>query len=330
MRNFMVRAIGPFLLTAAAALGAGSVYAQAAAAFQPTKPVKIIVPFGAGGATDILARTVADKLTRSLGQPVIVDNRAGASGLIGISEVARAPADGHTLLVTNTALLQAPLLNSKAGYDPITGFTPVAQLSLSPLVFSVGSRSQAKDLREFIAMAKARPGTMTYGSAGTGQTLHLMGEVLTRSAGIQLNHVPYKGESPFINDLVGGHVDSGFSSIAVAQQHIKAGSLRALAVVGTQRSPMLPGVPTLKELGLDGFELMSWFGLFAPGGTPPAIVAALHREVSSSLQQPDVRKRLDELALSPVDASAAEFTRTVAADYESWARIIRDAGLKPQ
>ncbi len=204
MRNFMVRAIGPFLLTAAAALGAGSVYAQAAAAFQPTKPVKIIVPFGAGGATDILARTVADKLTRSLGQPVIVDNRAGASGLIGISEVARAPADGHTLLVTNTALLQAPLLNSKAGYDPITGFTPVAQLSLSPLVFSVGSRSQAKDLREFIAMAKARPGTMTYGSAGTGQTLHLMGEVLTRSAGIQLNHVPYKGESPFINDLVGG------------------------------------------------------------------------------------------------------------------------------
>jgi len=314
----------------AAALAAGTPFtAFAQARFEPTKPVRIVVPFGAGGATDILARTLAEKLTRVFGQPVLVENRAGASGIIGIGEVARAAADGHTLLVTNTALLQTPLMDSKVAYE-VSSFTPVAQLSLSPLVFSVNPKVPAKDMNEFLALARAQPGVLSYGSAGTGQTLHLMGEILTRSSSVKLNHVPYKGEAPLINDLIAGHVTSGFSSIAVARQHIKSGTLRPLAVVAPARSSLMPNVPTMKEAGLNGFEVMSWFGLFAPAGTPKAIVDAVHREVANVLRMPDVVTRLEDLALNPVtDVSPAEFQRIVTNDYAAWGKIIRDAGVKP-
>lgn len=328
MLSYIRSVAAPLAAAALALVGAGAVQAQVA--FQPTKPVRIVVPFGAGGSTDILARAVAEKLGRSMGQPFVVENRAGASGVIGIGEVSRAAPDGHTLLVTNTALLQTPILNPGVGYDPISSFVPVAQLSLSPLVFSVHSKVPARTLAEFIALAKARPADYTFGSAGAGQTLHLLGETLNRSAGLQLNHVPYKGEAAFINDLIGGHVSSGFSSIAVARQHIQSGALRPLAVVGPVRSPMLPDVPTLKESGLSGFELMSWFGLFAPAGTPGHVVEALHREVGAALSQPDVRERLNGLALSPVSGvSAAGFARIVANDYGAWRKVIQDAGIKP-
>jgi tripartite-type tricarboxylate transporter receptor subunit TctC len=328
MHRLIRRVLAPALL-ALTAIGPGVALAQSA--FHPTKPIRLIVPFGAGGSTDILARSVAEKLTLVLGQPVIVENRAGASGIIGIGEVARAAPDGYTLLVTNTALLQTPIVNSKAGYDPIAGFAPVAQLSLSPLVFCVNNNSPAHTMAEFVALAKTKPNDYSFGSAGTGQTLHLLGEVLKKSAGIQLIHVPYKGEAQFINELMGGYVSSGFASIAVSQAQIKAGKLRPLAVVGTERSSLLPKVPTMKESGLDGFELMSWFGLFAPAGTPPAIVNALHDEVSKLMRMPDVAKRLDDMALSPVsDVSVENFRRIVANDYAAWGRIIRDAGIQAE
>jgi len=326
MRHLSRRGATAVLLAAAAA--PLSALAQQPG-FQPNRTVRIVVPFGAGGATDILARTLADRLTRALGQPVVVENRAGASGIIGIGEVARAPADGHTLLVTNTALLQTPIVNPKAGYE-VSSFTPVAQLSLSPLVFSVNPKLTAKDMKEFIALAKAQPGQLAYGSAGAGQTLHLMGEVLNRAAGLKMNHVPYKGEAPFINDLLAGHVQAGFSSVAVARQHIRSGTLRPLAVVAPSRLAIMPNVPTIKEAGLDGFDVMSWFGLFAPAGTPQAIVDALHREVMVVLKVPEVVARLDDLALTPVtDVSQAEFARTVTSDYATWRRVIRDAGVTP-
>jgi tripartite-type tricarboxylate transporter receptor subunit TctC len=320
-------------MAALAAAGAVALFslasAHAQAAFRPTKPVRIVVPFGAGGSTDILARAVAEKLRRSMGQPFGVENRAGASGVIGIGEVSRAAPDGHTLLVTNTALLQTHILNPGVGYDPIKSFAPVAQLSLSPLVFLVQGKMATRSLSEFVAAAKDKPTAYTFGSAGAGQTLHLLGETLNRTAGLKLNHVPYKGEAPFINDLIGGHVSSGFASIAVARQHIDSGALRPLAVVGPVRSALLPNVPTFKESGLSGFELMSWFGLFAPAGTPAAVVQALHREVEMALSQADVKERLTGLALSPVSGvSPADFQRIVAEDYEAWRKVIESAGVK--
>ena len=317
-------------LAAAAAVAFFSLAsAHAQATFRPNKPVRIVVPFGAGGSTDILARAVAEKLSRSMGQPFVVENRAGASGVIGIADVSRAAPDGHTLLVTNTALLQTHILNPGVGYDPIKSFVPVAQLSLSPLVFSVHGKLAQRSLGEFVAGAKDKPEAFTFGSAGAGQTLHLLGETLNRTAGLKLNHVPYKGEAAFINDLIGGHVSSGFSSIAVARQHIESGALRPLAVVGPVRSPLLPNVPTFKEAGLSGFELMSWFGLFAPAGTPAPVVQALHREVEAALAQADVRERLTGLALSPVTGvSPTDFQRIVAEDYDAWRKVIESAGVK--
>jgi len=206
----------------------------------------------------------------------------------------------------------------------------VAQLSLSPLVFTVNPKLAAKDMKEFITLAKSLPGQHAYGSAGTGQTLHLMGEILNRSAGLKLNHVPYKGEAPLINDLLAGHVQTGFSSVAVARQHIRSGALRPLAVVAPARLAILPNVPTMKEAGLEGFEVMSWFGLFAPAGTPANVVNTLHREVAAVLKMPDVVAKLDDLALSPVaDVSPAEFARIVNSDYAAWVRVIREAGVKP-
>ena len=209
------------------------------------------------------------------------------------------------------------------------GSRAIQQLSLSPLVFSVHGKLAPRTLAEFVAAAKDKPTAFTFGSAGAGQTLHLLGETLNRSAGLKLNHVPYKGEAPFINDLIGGHVSSGFSSIAVARQHLESGALRALAVVGPVRSALLPNVPTFKEAGFSGFELMSWFGLFAPAGTPAPIVQALHREVEVALSQADVRERLTGLALSPVTGiSPADFQRIVAEDYEAWRKVIESAGVK--
>jgi tripartite-type tricarboxylate transporter receptor subunit TctC len=328
MHAFLRQVLAPALLAFTATW---SLTASAQSGFHPTKTVRIIVPFNAGGSTDVLARSIAEKLTLSMGQPFIVDNRAGASGLIGINDVARATPDGYTLLVTNTALLQTPILNTKAGFDPIKGFAPVAQLSLSPIVFCVNPKAPAHTMAEFIALAKAKPNEYSFGSAGIGQTLHLFGEVLKKSAGIQLTHVPYKGEAPFVNELIGGYVNSGFASIAVTQAQIKAGKLRPLAVVGPARSPLLPGVPTMKEAGVAGFDLMSWFGVFAPAATPAPIVNALHDEIGKVMRMPDVAQRLDGLALTPVqDVSVADFRHTVANDYAAWGRIIRDAGIQPQ
>ena len=296
----------------------------------PSRPIKFIVPFPPGGATDLVGRLLAAKLQESWGQTVVVENKAGASGMIGTEQVARAAPDGHTVLVAITTHVQNPAIFTKVPYDPIKDFAPVSQICLSYLVLVVKPDFPARDLKEFVALVKATPGKYSFGSFGAGTSSHIVGEGFARRAGLDITHVPYKGSAPMISDLLGGQVPCAWADVSTATQHIAAGKLRPLAVSGERRAPLLASVPTLLENGYPGFEALGWVGILLPAGTPQAIVDKYSAEMVRLVKLPEVRARLYDQTLMPVGDNAESFARTLKRDMARWQQSAIAAGIKPQ
>jgi tripartite-type tricarboxylate transporter receptor subunit TctC len=302
---------------------------QAFAQAYPGKPVRIIVPYSAGGGTDIVSRAVGQKLSEIWGQSVIVDNRAGASGMIGAEAVAKAPADGYTLLMaTPPEVAVNHHLYSKVSYNPERDFAPITLVAITPLVIVVHPGVPAKNIQDLIALAKAKPGTLGFATPGTGSTQHLTAEMLMSAAGIQLVHIPYKGAGQSIPDVVGGQVPLGIYGLLTISQHAKAGRMRVLAVTTLKRSSAAPDLPTLAESGFPGFDTSLWFGLLAPAATSKDIIGKIHAEVLRVLKLPDVVERIASQGADIVGNSPAEFAAYIAAESVKYARIIKQAGVK--
>jgi tripartite-type tricarboxylate transporter receptor subunit TctC len=291
----------------------------------PTKTIKIVVPFPPGGSTDLLARRIGEKLAVSMGQPVIVENKPGAGGTTGADGVAKSPADGYTLLmgVTGSNAIAASLY-PKLPYDPLKDFAPVTQVVSAPLVLSVNASSPIRNVRDYIAAAKA--GQMTYGSPGNGTSMHLTGEMFDMVTGVKLTHVPYKGSAPAMNDLLGGTLQSMFGDVLVLLPQIKAGKVTPLAVTSTKRHPLLPDVPTLAEsgaAGLNSFEATSWQGLFAPAATPRDIVVKLNREVVKALESPDIKEFFGSQGFIVAGSTPEQFKSLIEVEVPKWARVVK-------
>ncbi|CAN7619603.1 tripartite tricarboxylate transporter substrate binding protein [Variovorax sp. LjRoot84] len=292
----------------------------------PSQPLKLIVPYPAGGATDTLARTIGQKLQEAWGQPTLVENRPGAGGTIGNAFVAKAPADGHTLLIAITALIQQPMLMEKLPYDPLKDLAPVTMIARSPSMLAVPLDSPAKNLKDFIAMVKASPGKYNFGSYGAGTSSHIQGALLNMQAGIDLVHVPFQGAAPLATNLVGGQLASAFIDSASARPHLK--SMRPLAVTGTQRMPGLPDVPTFAELGYHSFDPYGWFGVFLPAATPAPVVHKLSDEIDRILRLPEVTAKIEALGLQVGGGKPEEFQKLVRTDAAIYAKIIKDANIR--
>jgi tripartite-type tricarboxylate transporter receptor subunit TctC len=301
--------------------------ANAAAENYPSHPVKIVVPFPPGGSNDIIARILAQKLSERTGQQFFVENRGGAGGNIGAEAVAKASADGYTLLVTAPPPLTTNIaLYKSLPFDPGRDFAPVALLATVPIVLMVHPSLPVKSVQELVALAKAKPGTLNFGSSGIGSTNHLAGELLKRMTGIDIVHVPYKGAAPAMNDLIAGHIPMMFDNMPAVLPQVQGGSVRAIAVAGARRASALPDVPTVAEQGVEGFEVFSWFGLVAPAKTPAPVLETLQREAETILKMPDVQKRLAELGADPGAISGAEFAKFLADDTAKWTKIIQASG----
>lgn len=302
--------------------------AQVPAPAYPNKSIRFVVPYPAGGGTDIIARMVGAKLTEAWGQQVVVENRAGASGILGNDLVAKAAPDGYTVLIGITTLVQMPHLNSKLPYDVFKDFTPVAQLALSSNLFAVPANSPANSLREFIALAKADPAKFSYGSFGTGTTSHLHGELFNLQTGLKLPHIPYKGGAPLATDLMGGQVPAGFIDLTSARAHISTGRMKFLAISGTRRYAALPDVPTFAEQGLKDFEPSGWFGMLVPANVPRDISAKLGAEVARILKLPEVQARISDIGLQSTETSPELFAAAMKNDFAVWGRVVREAQIK--
>ena len=297
----------------------------------PSRPVRIVVPYPAGGVADLLPRTVGAKLSEKWKQPVVVENKPGASGNIGMAEGARAEADGYTLVLAPTGNLTVnQFLFRELPFDVAKDFTPVTVLATSPNVLVVHPSVPVKTFKELIAYAKANPGKLNFSSPGSGSGAHLAGELLNVEAGIKSVHVPYKGMAPAVSDLVGGQVQMMFAGISTALPHIRAGRLVPLAIASPQRSAQLPDVPTVAESGFPGFDVTSWYGIVVRAGTPPAVVKKLHADMAEALAAPDVKEKLAGLGLDPLGNSPEEFARLIAAESRKWSEIVRKADIKPQ
>jgi len=315
----------------ALALVLGTISGLCLAQNYPEKAIRIVVPFSPGGGTDITTRAFAPRLSSVLGQPVVVDNRPGAGGLIGSTLVAKSPGDGYTLLVASTGpMVITPALRLKMPYEVLRDFAPITQLITQPIWLVVHPSLPVKTVSEFIALAKARPGELTYGSSGVGNGTHLAAKIFESITGVNMVHVPYKGTAPAVTDLIGGHVQVIFSSISVMLSHIKQGKLRPLAVGSERRMPMLPNVPTMAESGVKGFDASSWYGFFAPAGTPGPIVARLNSEVSRILQSAEIRKLLLDDGAAPVGSTREKFVSHIRAELVKWREAVRAAGVKPE
>jgi tripartite-type tricarboxylate transporter receptor subunit TctC len=295
----------------------------------PSRPVKIVVPFPAGGSNDIIARALAQKLSERSGQSFFVENRAGAGGNIGAEAVASSDPDGYTLLLTAPPPLTInAALYKELRYDPATAFAPVALIASVPIVLAVNPSVQARDVSELIALAKAKPGSLSFGSSGNGSTNHLAGELLKSMAGIDILHVPYRGAAPAMNDLVAGHIPFMFDNIPAVLPQVKGKAINAIAVAGAKRASALPDVPTVAESGVPGFEASAWFGLVAPAKTPAPVLAKLQDDIAAILKMPDVQKRFDELGAEPGATSGANFGKFLADETTKWTKIVRASGAK--
>ena len=315
------------LFTAAIALAAAPATAQP----YPAKPIRVVVPFPAGGNADIFARAFAQKLGEAWKQIPIVDNRAGAAGIIGTQFVAKAPADGYTLLFGTTGTHTTnPAVYAKLPYDPVRDFAPVSNFADSPFLLVVHPSIPARTLQQLVTLAKSRPGQLDYASFGTGSSAHLAGEMLRTMAGINVIHVAYKGGPPAVNDLVGGHVSLMFNSLPAVLPLVKADRLRALAVASAKRSPALPELPTFAESGLPGFEAGSWYGLLAPSGTPREAITKLHAETVQMLALPDIRQKLAAEGAEAIGNSPEEFAAQIRRDIERWEKVARAANIPRQ
>ena len=303
---------------------AAAVHAQA----YPNKPIKMIAPYPPGGATDILARLISQGLTESLGQPVVVENKAGANGQIGHDFVAKAPPDGYTLLLGNSAALAVSIsMYDKLTYDPIKDYAPITLAAQGALVMIVNPNVPANTLQEFVAWGKKAP-KVSAGLAGVGAMHHLVTEQMKLQSGVNWINVPYKGSAPMVVDVLSGQVDFGIDNIPSSLPHIKAGKLKALAVTSAKRTPLLPDVPTLAEAGMPGIEAAAWHGVLAPAGTPPAIVAKLNAEIVKILKSPEMQKRLGDLGLDAVGSSPQQFADFIASENVKWAKVVKASGAK--
>jgi tripartite-type tricarboxylate transporter receptor subunit TctC len=317
-------------LLALAALVMASASGQVAAQDKwPSKPITYIVPFPAGGTTDTLARIIGQKLSVAVGQPVVVDNKPGAGGNIGSDFVARAKPDGYTILggtISSHAINVS--LYPKLPYDPVKSFVPITMIGTNPLVLIVPPNSSAKTVKDLIAQAKAKPGSVTFASAGSGTSQHLAVEMFKSLAGVDVVHVPYKGSGPAIQDVMGGQVDAMFDTTVVAAPQIKGGKVRALGVTSAKRVKGWDNIPTIAESGVPGYEIVSWQGIFAPAGTPPEIVKRLNTEIVKILNMPDVRERMEALGVDPVANTPEEFAAFQKAEIAKWAKVIKEGNVK--
>ncbi|AVS75494.1 tripartite tricarboxylate transporter substrate binding protein [Paracidovorax cattleyae] len=314
---------GLIAAAAACALLPGLAAAQAF----PSKTITIVVPFAAGGTTDILARIIAQGMGTELGQPVVVDNRAGAGGNIGGQVAARAPADGYTLFMgtVGTHAINAALYR-KMPFDPIKDFAPLTRVANVPNLLVANPAQPFKTVQELIAYAKANPGKVNFGSSGSGSSIHLSGELFKSMAKVDMVHVPYKGSAPAVTDLLGNQIAIMFDNMPSAIQHVRSGKLRAIAVTTAKRSPELPDVPTIAEAGVPGYEATSWFGMFAPAGTPAPVVAKLNATIVKVLAQPDISKKLAEQGAEAAGETPAQFADFIQKESVKWGRVVKESG----
>jgi tripartite-type tricarboxylate transporter receptor subunit TctC len=323
----MYRALSRLIAIAMATLACGAASGQS----YPDRPIRLVVPSSAGaGVTDIMARLIGQRLTTDLGQQVVIDNRPGASGILGSEVVAKSAPDGYTLLIANVSLIVNPYLFARMPYQPLVDFIPITTVNSAPLQLVVNPSVPVTSVAELVAYAKSRPGQLNYGSGGLGSTPFLAAELFKSITGINVVHVPYKGGAPAINELVGGQLTFMIENVPGTTPFVKSGKLRALAITSTARSPLAPDLPTMIEAGVPGYEISGWNGIFAPKGTPPLIVARPHAALVKILKESDVKEQLAALGAEPVGDTPDEFAAFLKADSARWERIIREKGIRPE
>jgi tripartite-type tricarboxylate transporter receptor subunit TctC len=296
----------------------------------PTQPIKMVVGFTAGGTTDVMGRLIAHELSEVLGKAVIVDNRPGASGVIAGGAVAKSPPDGHTLLMVSSAHGTAPFLYNNLPYDTDKDLIPVGLVATTPYVLVVHPKIPANNFRDLISLLKQNPGKYEYASSSPGTAQHLSGEMLQRMMAVNIVHVPYKGTGSLMPDLIAGRVPMMFENVAVMTPHIKKGAMRPIAITSAKRTQLLPDVPTVAESGLPGFEVLGWFAVFAPAGTPPDVIKRLNTEINKIITKPSVVQRFAELGAEPLGGSPEQLGSFLKAEQEKWGRVIRESGIKLQ
>lgn len=301
---------------------------SASAQSYPDRRITFIVPYPAGGAADAIGRLLATRLSEAWKLPVVVENKSGGGGIVGNDYVAKAPADGYTVLIGISQLVQAPNVGMKLPYDVFSDLLPVTQAALIAAVFAVPVQRPDQTMEEFVTVAKASPGAFSYGSYGIGTTSHLYGELLKKKAGIEMTHVPYRGAAPLTNDLLGGQISAAFVEVATAAPQINGGKIRALAISGEKRSPLLPAIPTLREIGLAGFEAQGWIGVFMPAATSKEIVNKLDGELSRIIKLPETTEQIKRIGLVPVGDGAEAFAAVLRQDLERWRTIARESGVR--
>ena len=317
-------------LAAAVPLVALCAASPASAQEFPSKPIRIVIPYGPGGGTDNLTRLLVPALSEALGQKIVVENRPGAATVIGSDIVAKAPADGYTLLATDTAIVINPaLLRTKLPFDTLKAFTGVTMMATAPVLLVTHPSVPAKDLKELLALARGKPGALNYASGGNGTSTHLAAELMKQAAGVFITHIPYKGTGPAMNDLLGGQVQMQFAGISSAKQHVASGRLRAIALTGDGRNPAMPDVPTFAEMGVPGVDANSWWGVYAPAGTPPAVLAKLNAAFVKALKTPAIAQRAAALGYLPIANSPAAHTAQMKQMVGSWTKVVDKAGIKP-
>ena len=320
-----------FVVLALLAGVAGGALAQSAKSDFPNRPLRYIVPFPPGGSSDLVARVVSVPLAEELGRQVVVDNRAGAAGTVGAEIAANATPDGYTIFACNIASLAvSPALYKKLNYDPVAGFAPVGLIGSTPNALAVHPSVAAKTIPEFIALAKNRPGSINYASAGVGTSPQLSMELFRMHAGIELVHVPYKGAGPALVALLGGHVEAMFSTVPTYTGALRSGKVRLLGVTSTARHPDLPDVPTLDESGMPGFEVISWQGLCTPAGVPETVLARIRSGLVAALEQPEVRKQLADQGMQLTPLMGGKFAAFVRSERAKWKKVVKDVGIEPQ
>jgi tripartite-type tricarboxylate transporter receptor subunit TctC len=295
----------------------------------PAKPVRLIIPFPPGGGNDIMGRVVATKLTERFGQNVVAENRAGADGIIGSDFVAKQPPDGYTILIISTSFAQNAAIH-KLPFDPLKSFTPISLIGTGPTTIFAAPGFEAKNVQELIALARSKPGGVSYASSGIGGLNHFGGELFNHLAKVKLVHVPYKGGGPAMVDVMGGRVEVGFGTLTQVLPLLKSGKLKVLAVGSPRRTPVLPDVPTIAESGVPGYEFSVYWGIMGPAGMPAPIVGRLNGEINNVLKDPEMLKRLDAEAASPLPGSAADFAKLLASDLQKWAQVAKETGIKAE
>jgi len=313
-----------------AALVCFSPMLAAAQAEFPTRPIRLISPFAPGGGNDIISRTLGAAMSKGLGQQIVVDNRPGANTIVAMEILARSTPDGYTLLTTSSSQASNATLYAKLPYDSIRDFAPVSRIGISPLIVAVNPTLPIKSVSDLIAAAKAKPGGLMYPSAGTGNSTHLAGELFAVMAGVTLTHVPYKGLGPGILDLISGRLHAVFSTAPSALPHVKSGRLRALAVTSAARSALAPGLPTVAESGIPGYDASTWYGIITTGGTPHAVIARLNREIVGVLATPEFREQLMAAGADPAPNTPEAFAALIKTEIAKWAKVIKLSGAKPE